>query len=104
MERDSAKRKLEQGCSSRGIAEAVKEGEDRKKTGIWKEGGKPVVPTGASPDAGRETGNLVLDWEAAAERNHMGEVKPVEMSGNPNSDFRKSELDFATHSEMAPDT
>jgi hypothetical protein len=43
-------------------------------------------------------GNLKSDWAAASERNHMGEVKPVEMSGNPNQ--RKIVLDFATHSEM----
>jgi hypothetical protein len=44
-------------------------------------------------------GNLKSDWAAASERNHMGEVKPVEMSGNPNQ--RKIVLDFATHSEMS---
>ena len=40
----SAKRKLEQRCSSRGIADAVKEGTTGKKTEVGRKAASPWVP------------------------------------------------------------
>jgi hypothetical protein len=67
-----------------------REGRDHRRR-LKLDGGRQTreATRGIDPDVHRATGKLNREWEAAAERNPMGEVKPVEMSGNPNSDFSK---------------
>src|SRR5436190_22374941 len=98
--RDSAKRKRGVVLTP-GIADAVRKG-TTEKIRSGRKAANPCVPQGASNRRRPgKPGNLNSDWEAATERNHMGEIQPVEMSGTPTSGLQGLYLTARVHSEMA---